>query len=97
MDAVFGAHQQHRWMTKFHRRQAVAATVSLPHRTTLTIASSPTRTRRPYIPSIRTSLSSTITYNKTATMADSMEGVVTEAEKPTTEQTEQQTIAGKHI
>ena len=30
-------------------------------------------------------------------MADSMEGVVTEAEKPTAEQTEQHTIAGKHI
>lgn len=30
-------------------------------------------------------------------MADSMEGVVTEAEKPTTEQTEQQTIAGTYI
>jgi hypothetical protein len=29
-------------------------------------------------------------------MADSMEGVVTEAEKPTAEQTEQQTIAGEY-
>jgi hypothetical protein len=30
-------------------------------------------------------------------MADSMEGVVAEAPKPTAEQTEQQTIAGKHL
>jgi hypothetical protein len=29
-------------------------------------------------------------------MADSMEGVVTGAEKPTAEQTEQQTIAGEY-
>jgi hypothetical protein len=76
----------------------VAAPASLPpepHHTTN--AASPIRARRPLALPTRTSLTPATHLSHTlAAMADSMEGVVTGAEKPTAEQTEQQTIAGEY-
>ena len=70
---------------------------SAPHHTTPPNAASPIRARRPLALPTRTSLTpATHLSHTTAAMADSMEGVVTAAEKPTAEQTEQQTIAGEY-
>lgn len=84
---------KHQQRSQLHR-----ACLPRPHPPPSPSAStSSSRRPPPPRPSTCTSLAPThISHTTTAAMADSMEGVVTEAPKPTAEQTEQQTIAGKH-